>query len=163
MIQINRKLEPGRYKIPDAFPDIRQDTLILEIFGSKEEVDCILDTIYIKVVDVPHYMNVDNNDGTINVGLGHLKQSEPVILYLDIIHELFHVKQQRKGIDLYDRSVAYVDRQTEIEAYEFTVKAAREIGLTDKEILDYLWVEWITPEDHVRLAKRLKVKIESTR
>lgn len=162
MVRINRKLEPGRYKIPDAFPDIGEDPMILEIFGSREEVDDVLGSISMKLVDVPHYMNVDNNDGTINVGLGHLRHSKPVILYLDIIHELFHVKQQRKGIDLYDRTVAYVDRETEIEAYEFTVKAARKIGLSDEEILDYLWVEWITPEDHRRLAERLDVRVEST-
>ena len=76
---------------------------------------------------------------------------------MDIIHELCHVKQHLQGRDLYDRSRAYVDRETEIEAYEITVKEARRIGLDDNAILDYLCVSWITPEEHERLARRLGV------
>ena len=76
---------------------------------------------------------------------------------LDIIHELVHVRQQREGLDLYDRSKAYVDRETEIEAYEYTINEARRIGLSEEEILDYLTVEWITLEEYRRLADRLGV------
>ncbi len=102
-------------------------------------------------------MTVNNDDGTVNVGLGHLRNSEAEVLYLDILHELYHVKQQREGADLYPPKVANIDRPTEIESYAFTVKAARHIGLTDDDILDYLYVEWITPEDHIKLAERLDV------
>jgi len=133
--------------------------MMVEIFGNSDAVDEILATIHLNLVDVPHYMNVNNDDGTINVGLGHLRNSEAEVLYLDILHELFHVRQQREGVDLYPKGVAYVDRTTEVEAYAFTVRAARNIGLTDKEILDYLWVEWISPDDHKVLAKRLDVAI----
>ena len=59
--------------------------------------------------------------------------------------------------DLYDRSKAYVDRETEIEAFEYTINEARKIGLSEEEILDYLSVEWITPEEYRRLADRLGV------
>ena len=102
-------------------------------------------------------MFVDNDDGTINIGVQHLKASDPEVLYLDIIHELVHVRQQREGLDLYDRTKAYVDRETEIEAFEFTIKEARRIGMSEEEILDYLSVEWITPEEYRRLADRLGV------
>ena len=81
--------------------------------------------------------------------------------HLNIIHELVHVRQQRDGMDLYDRSKAYVDRETEIEAYEYTIKEARRIGLSKEEILDYLSVEWITPEEYRRLANRLGVDFGS--
>ena len=160
MIQINRKLTPGRYKISDVFPEIREDTMMLEIFDSMYRVDKILSTVDINLVDIPHYMNVNNDDGTINIGLGHLRNSEPEVLYLDILHELYHVKQQHEGADLYPRGVAYADRPTEIEAYNFAVKAARQIGLTDKDILDYLWVEWISPEDNTKLARRLNIEVK---
>jgi len=78
---------------------------------------------------------------------------------LDIVHELVHVKQHRKGLDLYDRSVSYVDRPTEIEAYAITVREARRIGLTDVAIFEYLSVDWISSEEHCRLAKRLNVAV----
>jgi len=111
----------------------------------------------VSVADIPYEIFVDNDDATITIGLTHLRQTADDILYLDIIHELCHVKQHLKGRDLYDRSKAYVDRETEIEAYEITVREARRIGLTDGAILDYLRVSWITLEEHKRLAAKLGV------
>ena len=104
-------------------------------------------------------MFVDNDDGSISIGVHHLKTSDEKVLYLDIIHELVHVRQHRDGRNLYDRSVSYVDRITEIEAYEITVREARRIGMSDEEIVDYLEVEWITPEEQIRLARRLNVAV----
>jgi hypothetical protein len=104
-------------------------------------------------------MFVDNKDGSITIGLAHLRTSPDDILYLDIIHELCHVQQHRQGRNLYDQSRAYVDRDTEIEAYLVTVREARRIGLNDKAIADYLRVAWITPQEHQRLARRLNVTI----
>jgi len=62
-----------------------------------------------------------------------------------------------QGQNLYDEQKAYVDRETEIEAYRITVQEARRIGLGDDAIADYLRVAWITPEEHERLARRLNV------
>ena len=78
-------------------------------------------------------------------------------LYLDIIHELCHVKQHLQGRNLYDRSKAYVDRETEIEAYQVTIQEARRIGLNEDHIANYLRVGWITSEEHKRLVRRLGV------
>jgi len=156
-IDVNRALKPGKHKISAAFPGLGEDPMMVEIFGSRDAVDHILDTIKLNLVDQPHYMNVNNDDGTINVGLGHLRNSETEVLYLDILHELCHVKQQREGVDLYPKGVAYVDRATEIEAYAFGVKVARSLGMTDKEIVDYLWVEWISPDDNKLLARKVGI------
>ena len=88
-----------------------------------------------------------------------MKNSDKKILYLDIVHELVHVKQQRQGLDLYDKSYSYVDRPTEIEAYTIAVEEARRLGMNDNEIFDYLHVEWISREEHKRLASRVGVLI----
>ncbi|MFQ6025028.1 MAG: hypothetical protein ACE5JT_00730, partial [Nitrosopumilaceae archaeon] len=104
-----------------------------------------------------HYMFVKNDEASIVVGLDYLQKSDSKILYLDIVHELVHVKQQREGRNLYDKTYSYVDRPTEIEAYEIAVREAKQLGMTDKEILDYLEVEWITPQEHKRLASRVGI------
>ena len=132
---------------------------MLNIFRDSDEVAEVFATIKIKVISRQTYMFVDNDDGTISIGEGHLKTSDEKTLYLDIIHELVHVRQHRDGLNLYDRSVSYVDRPTEIEAYVVAIEEARRIGFNDEEILDYLDVEWITPEEHRRLAKRLNVAV----
>ncbi|MDP2644085.1 MAG: hypothetical protein Q8P24_04040 [Desulfobacterales bacterium] len=157
MISINRYLAAGVHRIADVFPEIRQDPVVLEIFGTPQEAADVLDNTPVALGDRSRYMSVDNDDGSIRIGCGHLQQSAPEILYLDIVHELVHVKQHRQGLNLYDKSVAYVDRPTEVEAYRFTVEVARRIGLSDAQILDYLLVEWITPEEHRRLAGKLNV------
>lgn len=111
------------------------------------------------VNDNTHYMHVQNDDASIVIGKKHLKSSEKKILYLDIIHELVHVKQQRQGLDLYDESYSYVDRPTEIEAYAIAVEEARRLGMDDREIFEYLHVEWISHDEHKRLASRVGVLI----
>ena len=147
--RINHRLEPGQYRLEDVFTDIRTYDILSVIFADAKEISGVMENI--KVI------MVDNNDGTITIGLKYLRCSPEEILYLDIIHELCHVKQYLQGRNLYDERMAYVDRETEIEAYQVTVREARRIGLNDDAISNYLRVAWITPEEHKRLARRLNV------
>lgn len=155
--RINRRLEPGQYSLEDVFADIRTYGVLHSVFTDSKERDRVIANTKVFVVDTPYEIFVDNDDGSITIGLNHLRHSSEEFLYLDIIHELCHVKQHLEGRDLYDRSKSYVDRETEVEAYEVTVREARRIGLTDEIISNYLRVPWITAEEHIRLARRLDV------
>jgi len=157
VFRINRRPETGRYPLEDIFPDIRTCDILSEIFADADEIDAVVARTMVSVEGIPHEIFVDNDDGTVTIGLTYLHQASDEVLYLDIIHELCHVKQHLQGRDLYDRTKPYVDRETEIEAYEVTVREARRIGLDEAAILDYLRVSWITPEEHSRLARRLGV------
>lgn len=157
VFRIHRGLEPGQYRLAEVFPDIRTCGVLSAIFADAEEIDGIMERTKVLVAEWPHEMCVDNDDGSITIGLTHLRQASDEFLYLDIVHELCHVKQQLEGRNLYDRSKAYVDRETEIEAYQLTVKEARRIGLDDDAISNYLHVSWITPEEHQRLVCKLGV------
>jgi hypothetical protein len=46
-----------------------------------------------------------------------------------------------------------------VEAYEIAVEEARRLGMNDSEIFDYLHVEWISHDEHKRLASRVGIKI----
>lgn len=155
--RINRRVGPGRYPLDEVFPDIRACGVLAEIFGGADEIDAAVARTQVSVGDIPHEIFVDNDDGTVSIGLNHLQSAPDEVLYLDIIHELCHVRQHLEGRDLYDRTRAYVDRQTEIEAYEVTVREARRIGLDEAAIRNYLRVSWITPAEHARLLRRLGV------
>jgi hypothetical protein len=157
VFRINRCLEPGQYNLSEVFTDIRNYDILPAIFADAEEINEVMAKTKVYVVEGPFEMFVDNDDGSISIGMRHLRRSSDEILYLDIIHELCHVKQHLQGRDLYDRHKAYVDRETEIEAYQVIVQEARRIGLNDKDICDYLRVAWITPEEHKRLVRRLGV------
>lgn len=163
-LAINRSLVPGEYRLDDLCADIGRCAILREVFPAAGELDGVIAGTRVLVTDGPRprEMCVDNDDGSILVGLAHLRSASEAFLYLDIIHELCHVKQHRQGRDLYDRRLAYVDRPTEIEAYAVTVREARRIGLTDGEIANYLRVSWVTPEEHRRLVRRLSVATAET-
>jgi hypothetical protein len=154
---INRRLKPGQYHLEGLFADIRACGVLWDIFSDTGEIDAVLAQTKVFVVDQSDRIFVDNDNGSITIGLQHLQRFSDEILYLDIIHELCHVKQHREGRDLYDRSKSYVDRETEIEAYALTVREARRIGLSEEAIASYLRVSWITPEEHIRLARRMGI------
>ena len=155
MIKINRNITPGDYSLAEIFNGLKEVSILMKVFKTKEELDDVFLKTNVIVEESDHYMYVKNDDASVVIGFSHLKNSDPKILYLDIIHELVHVMQQRQGLDLYNKSYAYVDRPTQIEAYEIAVLEAKNLGMNDKEILDYLLVEWITPEEHKRLASHV--------
>lgn len=100
------------------------------------------------------YMGTSDVDGHLLVSTHHLSDSDFRTVYLDVVHELCHVNQFRKGKPLFYPKLSYVDAPSEIEAYRFTVKEGQRIGMSTRELIDYLKVEWITPAEHRRLARR---------
>jgi len=99
------------------------------------------------------YMGTSDVDGHLLISTHHLSDSEFRTVYLDIVHELCHVKQFRKGRPLFYPKLSYVDAPSEIEAYRFTVQEGQRLGMTTRQLIDYLKVEWISPAEHRRLAR----------
>lgn len=155
MIKINRSADLGTYVIEDIFDGLKQAEVLKKVFGSSEELEDVFFKTKLIVDDSSQYMHVRNEDATIVVSMNHLRNSDNVTLYLDIVHELVHVRQQRQGLDLYDKSYHYVDRPTEIEAYIVAVEEAKRLGMEREKIIDYLQVEWITSDEHKRLASHV--------
>ena len=102
-------------------------------------------------------MGVDNTDGHLMVNARYLNSGNKVDIYLDVIHELYHVKQFMEGRELFDSRYDYIERPTEVEAYRYTVQEARRLGLSDERICQYLKTEWMSDSDLKRLAKALNV------
>jgi hypothetical protein len=109
------------------------------------------------------YMYIDDEAGNVVAGLGYLKEGEETIVYLDVLHELTHIRQWHEGKALWDRRYNYVDRPTELEAYRVAVDEARRLDMTDREIAEYLRVEWTSREEHERLCKHLDVHSPESR
>jgi len=161
-VRVNRRLRPGKYALLDVFPSLDESEALRSIFtdGAREET---LRRCRIDVVREDAYMYVDAEAGNVVAGLEYLRHGEERILYLDILHELVHIRQWRDGKELWDRRYAYVDRPTEIEAYGVAVREARRLGMTERDIADYLRVEWTSRADHERLCRRLGVNSPESR
>ena len=101
------------------------------------------------------YMGTSDVDGHLLVSTHHLSDADFRTVYLDVVHELCHVHQFRRGRPLFYPKLSYVDAPSEIEAYAFTVKEGQRLGMTNRELIDYLKVEWVSREEHLRLARRM--------
>ena len=103
-------------------------------------------------------MGVSDVDGHLIISAYYLNNGDMTDIYLDVIHELVHVRQFVEGKELFDSHYDYIERPTEIEAYCHAVEEARSLGLSDERICEYLKTEWINDEELKQLAKTLNVK-----
>jgi|TARA_B100000315_G_scaffold260760_1_gene324930 hypothetical protein len=157
-VSMIRRPQIGIHPFTEYFKGFEQVLSVKQIF--MEKTVKVLGSLQIEIFSKrTGYMGVSDEDGHIFVNAEYLRDGEERGIYLDVIHELVHVKQFMEGKTLFDHRYAYVDRPTEIEAYRHAVKEARGIGATEKEIFEYLKTEWINIQDHKRLAKHVGMKL----
>lgn len=104
------------------------------------------------------FMGVSDEDGHLMVSTHYLRTGKRRDIYLDIIHELVHVRQFREGKELFEDGYEYPDLPTEIEAYKTCIAEGRRLGMTDLDLFDYLKVFWISDKEIRRLARHVGVK-----
>lgn len=157
-VEIRRDVKIPLHSFVDYFKGFEKVSAVREIFGN--ETEKVLSNLKVEFYSSRRgYMGVSDQDGHLMVSAYYIKSGNERDIYLDIIHELVHVKQHMDGRELFEHRWEYVDRPTEIEAYQHAVKEARRIGMTDKEILEYLKTEWMSEEEHKKLAGSVGVKI----
>jgi len=121
---------------------------VRSIFG--DETEEVLGKLKIGFISNKYmYMGVRDSDGNLGVGTYHLKNSDVRTLYLDIVHELFHVRQFMQDRQYFRRehwkylkdgfdSSLYFQSPIEIPAYRHAVDEAKRIGMSYDEIEEYL-------------------------
>ena len=143
------------YPFIDYFKGLEKAKAIRNIFGEKTEE--VLRNLRVEFTWVRSYMWVSSTDGHLTVSSHYMDNGDRIDIYLDLIHELVHVKQFLEGKELFDTRYDYIDRPTEIEAYRHAVEEAKNLGLSDEKICKYLKTEWMSNEDLKRLAKTLNI------
>ena len=142
----------------DYFKGFENSQAVRGIFGEKTEE--VLKNLKVELMWFG-YMGVDDNDGHLRVNGRYLSTGDKTDIYLDVVHELCHVKQHMEGKELFSPGYDYVDRPTEVEAYSYTVKEAKRLGLSDKRILSYLQTEWMSDEDLKQLVKNMGINLHT--
>ena len=124
----------------------------------------ILDTVKVEFFSSRWgYMGVSDKDGHLLVSAHYLQAGNPRDIYLDVIHELVHVKQHRDGRPLFHSRWEYQDRPTEIEAYRVCTNEGRRLGMTDRQLVAYLKVPWLDDGEFRQLAKNLGLRLPKAR
>lgn len=155
-VKIIRDAKITMHSFMDYFQGFEKVEAVRRIFG--EKTDEVLRNLKVEFFGRHGYMGVSDDDGHLLVSAYYLNNGDLIDIYLDIIHELAHVKQFIDGKALFDDNFDYVDRPTEIEAYRITVEEAKRLGLSDERILQYLKTEWMNEEELKRLAKTLNIE-----
>jgi hypothetical protein len=151
--QILREIGEPECYFTNNFKGFEKLASVRQLFGEKTvyvlkelKVEFTYDTIYMRVTD----------DGRLLINPDYFQTGNTTDLYLDIIHELVHVKQVMEGKSS-DPAVHYVDRPLEIEAYGITVNEAKKLNLSEERILDYLESELVKGEDLRRLCSAIQL------
>jgi hypothetical protein len=155
-VVIHREVPAGSHSFKDVFEGFERVTAVRSIFGRR--CDSVLVGLEVEVEEGRGYMRINDKKGSVMVNANYLKEGERTYIYLDVVHELVHIRQHLEGKELWDRRYAYVDRPTELEAYRAALREARRIGLSEKKIVDYLKVDWVSEEDFRRFLGTLGVK-----
>ena len=153
-VEIRRNAEVKLFPFTDYFAGFEKVAAVRSLFGAKTAE--VLRNLKVEFFSLRFgYMSVSDEDGHVLISTNHLKNADLKVLYLDVVHELFHVKQFMEGKNLFQNEFEYVDSPIEVPAYKFTVEEAKRIGMSMNEIVEYLKVEWVTEEQHARLVKTL--------
>lgn len=99
---------------------------------------------------------VDVETPCIVLAENYYRTGTDVDLYMDMLHELTHIRQHHEGLDLWDERFAYVDRPTEIEGYAVAVEEGRRLGMDDEDIILHLSNPWMDEEDVARLLQHTR-------
>jgi hypothetical protein len=142
----------------DYFKGMENVKAVRQIFGEKTEE--VLRNLKVEFMWFGGYMFVNGADGHLMISANYLKNGSKVDIYLDLIHELVHIRQFMEGKELFDVHYTYTERPTEVEAYRHAVEEARNLGLSDDRICQYLKTEWMSSKDLKRLADTLSLKCE---
>ena len=145
-IKVNRKTPPPALQpFTDYFKGFEKVAAVRKVFG--DETEAVLARLKIGFISNRRmYMGIRDDDGNIAVGTYHLRHSTTRVLYLDIVHELFHIKQWMLDKEWFtaehekfmgDFSLYYVS-PIEVPAYKHTVREAERLGMTPEEITKYL-------------------------
>ncbi len=143
----------------DYFKGFEKVEAVRRIFNGKTEE--VLANLRVEFAGFRGYMGVSDSDGHLLISARYLNDGDLTDLYLDIIHELVHVRQFMEGKELFDSDFTYIERPTEVEAYRVAVEEAKRLGLSEERICKYLRTEWMSDEDFKRLTKSMGFQCNS--
>jgi hypothetical protein len=157
-VRIQRKVPVTLRPFTRFFRGFDRTPPVRELFGDRSAA--VLKRLRVEFFSARFgYMGTSDIDGHLLISTHHLEDGELRHVYLDLIHELAHVKQFHDGRPLFYPKLSYVDAPSEIEAYRFTVKEGRRIGMNDRQLFEYLRIEWISAAELARLARRCGVAV----
>jgi hypothetical protein len=152
---VNRTLSCGTHPYRLFLPRFEESPAVRLIATPAVPIGPLLDDARIKIKNGEGYCYVDVRIPAIVLMEGYYHNANPLDLYLDLAHELTHLRQLAEGRNIWDHSLHYVDRPTEIEGYAVAVAEGMRLGMTEEQVLQHLSNPWLNDDEVMRLRKNI--------
>ena len=154
--QVVRTLPIGDHLYLRLLPRIEESPVARRIESPQTPLSLLLESAHVHIKKHEGYCYVDVRIPAIILSEDYYRAASPVDLYLDMAHELTHLRQLAEGHNLWDESLHYVDRPTEIEGYAIAVEEGLRLGLAEKDILHHLSNPWLNDSEIERLRSNIE-------
>lgn len=154
--RLRRDLPAGTYPYLDIFPRARESPGLAMIEPDDVHRESLLTHALVRIQPGGGFAYVDVETPCIVLAEEYFRTGSDLDLYLDMLHELTHIRQHHEGADLWDERFAYVDRITEVEGYAVAVAEGRRLGMGDDDIIAHLSNPWMDEEDVARLLQHVQ-------
>lgn len=154
---INRNLPMGLHSYTRILPGIAHSPAMKRVEPDDAKREEFIKNAKVRIAMNPDYAHIDVKEGVVLVSWWYYHAGADLHLYLDLMHELTHIRQLRDGADLWDAKYSYAQRPTEIEAYAVATEEGRRLGMTPAQIEEHLHNPWMTDADVAGLTKAIDV------
>jgi hypothetical protein len=152
--KVVRGLPSGDHPYRSLLPRIDESPVRRRIETEKSPFGKLVDGAIVRIKKKERgFCYVDVGVPAVTVTEHYYRNGNDLDLYLDLAHELTHLRQHMEGENIWQHSIDYVDRPTEIEGYAVAVEEGRRLGLTEEEIVKHLSNPWMSKEEINRLRK----------
>jgi hypothetical protein len=151
-----RGLPSGEHPYRRLLPRIEESPVVRRIESPATPLGPLLDGARVRIRRREGYCYVDVLAPAIVLSEDYYQTGHQLDLYLDLAHELTHLRQLAEGHNLWDHSIHYVDRPTEIEGYAVAVEEGRRLGMTGAEVLRHLSNPWLSEAEVARLLENIE-------
>jgi hypothetical protein len=150
-----RSLERGEHPFVALLPMVEKSPAARRIESSTMKLRVLLETARVRIQPGRGYIWIDDELPAIVLVERYYQKGSALDLYLDLIHELTHLRQLAERQDVWDERFPYVDRPTEIEGYAVAIEEGLRLGMSEDEILQHLSNPWMTSAEVRRLRQNI--------
>ena len=157
--RVVRTLECGLHPYRRLLPRFDESPAARRVATAAMPIGPLLDSAFVEITEGEGFcfVNVENPDNPVIILFeSYYLQGNPLDLYLDLAHELTHLRQHAEGKDLWDHELHYVDRPTEIEGFAVAVEEGIRLGMTEDEVIRHLSNPWLSPAEVARLRGNIE-------
>ncbi len=136
--QVVRGLAAGVHPYLRILPRVLESPAIIRILQDGARAAAFVGQARVRVSSELGYAYVDVEAREIVLAKRYYATGSSLDLYLDLLHELTHLRQLAEGLDVWDESFPYPSRPTEVEAYAVAVEEGRRLGMDEAALIEHV-------------------------